>query len=280
MPEISLVVCLHREGDLLRRLLGHAEGCYDDLVVVHDGPDETGVRQLVESRGGRFFERPRTYQQEPHWPFAWAQTRHDWILRLDADEFPGDEARAWLRSFRGASEPAEEISGYTFILPLWDGKRARTRRWPRRVCLLNRQRVRYFGMADQAPIADGRFVPNDLVVHHQPERKCYGVRYTLLRPKVRHWHREIARALLGRPTDLPCWRWDSPDWPRKWEQVRRRPLLTGLTRFVLSPFRNARDMVRHGEFPWPSYLTFFPLQHALTCLSYMRLRRAVRRRAP
>lgn len=36
MPKISLVVCLYKERDLLERLLQHAEGCYDDLVVVHD----------------------------------------------------------------------------------------------------------------------------------------------------------------------------------------------------------------------------------------------------
>jgi glycosyltransferase involved in cell wall biosynthesis len=40
MPRISLVVCLYKERDLLERLLHQAEGYYDDLVVVHDGPEE------------------------------------------------------------------------------------------------------------------------------------------------------------------------------------------------------------------------------------------------
>ncbi|NJK90806.1 MAG: glycosyltransferase [Blastochloris sp.] len=39
MPKISLIVCLYKERDLLERLLQHAEGCYDDLVVVHDGSE-------------------------------------------------------------------------------------------------------------------------------------------------------------------------------------------------------------------------------------------------
>jgi hypothetical protein len=277
MPEVSLVVCVHRERDLLERQLEHAEGCYDDLVVVHDGPDDTDVRSLVERRHGRFFERQRCFQQEPHWPFAWEQARHDWILRWDADEFPSDELREWLRLFRSRPEPPADVSGYTAIWPLWDGRRARTAKWPRSVILLDRRRVRFIGVADQAPLPDGRYLPLDLVVHHQPKRKNYGVGYTLLNPKVRRWQREIARALLGKPTDLPCWRWDSPDWPEKWDQIRRRPLLTGLIRLVLSVYWNAREMIQQGELPRPSFLAFFPLEHASICLAYARLRRAQRR---
>ena len=133
MPKICLVVCLYKERDLLERLLQHAEGCYDDLVVVHDGPEDdtletddrkpgvgpkspsrrredvfvpshrwpamavdfslpteaTGAaplwlekreppkagstHELVARHGGRFFEGPRCWQQEPHWPFAWSK---------------------------------------------------------------------------------------------------------------------------------------------------------------------------------------------------------------
>lgn len=280
MPALTLAVCIYRERDMLQRQLERAGGCYDDLVVVHDGPDDSSVRSLVEAHGGRFFEQPRRFQQEPHWPFAWGEAHHDWILRWDADEFPDEALHNWLRAFRNAPEPAEDVSGFTCILPLWDGKRARTSRWPRRVALINRNRVRYIGIADQPPIADGRFVDLELVLHHQPLRACYGIRYTALNPKVRRWHDAIAQSLLGRPTDLPCWRWDSPEWPWKWEQIRRRPLATALTRLVLSPIWNARDAIQCGEFPHPSFLTFFPLQHWLTCMSYMKLRRRARARAP
>lgn len=273
MPKISLVVCLYQERDLLQRLLECAEGCYDDFVAVHDGLDETDVRSLVEQYGGRFFERPRAFHQEPHWPFAWEQARHDWILRWDADEFPSVELIQWLKAFRHQPEPPQEISGYTCVLPHWDGKRARTKKWPRRVVFLNRQRVRYFGIAHQAPIADGKFEPLNFILHHQPKRKAYGIRYTLGRKKVRRWQEETARALLGKPTDLPCWRWTSNEWPKKWEQIRRRPILTGLYRLAFSPIWNAREMIQHGEFPRLSFLTFFPLQHWLTCWSYHRARK-------
>lgn len=277
MPKLSLAVCLYREREFLERLLDRSVRCYDDLVVVHDGPDADDVRALVESRDGRFFERPRQFQQEPHWPFAWEQARHDWILRWDADEFPSEDLRRWLQAFRTQPEPLNDISGYTCIWPLWDGRRARTKRWPRRVCLVHRQRVRYFGIVHQGPIADGRFASLTLVLHHQPALKNYGIRYTLARPKVRRWQRETGRSLLGMPTDLACWRWHDPNWPKKFEEIRRRPLWTATKRLIFSPIGNALEMIHCGEIPRPSMLTFFPLQHFLTCLSYVRARAEQRR---
>src|SRR6266446_5052811 len=115
MPGVSLVVCLHQQRELLERLLKISAGCFDDLVVVHDGPDTTGVGALVAAGGGRFFERRREYEQEPHWPFAWEQAAHDWILRLDADEFPSEELKAWLKNFRASAGPEESVSGFTCV---------------------------------------------------------------------------------------------------------------------------------------------------------------------
>lgn len=279
MPELSLVVCIYRERDLLARLLERTDGCYDDLVVVHDGPDDTDVRSLVEQYGGRFFERPRHYAHEAHWAFAWAQARNDWILRWDADEYPSAALKDWIRAFRAQPEPPADISGFTCVWPLWDGRRARTKTWPRRIFLINRQRVRHFAVAHQPPIPDGRLMPLGLVLEHQPKQKNYGLRYTLKLPKVRHWQDHSARALLGKPTDLPCWRWDSPDWPDKWEQIRQRPLRTAIRRLLLSPIWNSREMIAHGQFPWPSLVISFPLQHWMTCMSYRKMLRRTGKQA-
>jgi hypothetical protein len=274
MPAISLVVCLYREGDLLARLLQHAAECYDDLVVVHDGQDTTGVREIVAAAGGRFFERPRAFQQEPHWPFAWEQAAHDWILRLDADEFPSEELKRWLHAFRRESEPAAEISGFTCIWPLWNGRRQVSKKWPAgRNFLFHRQRVRFFGMAEQTPVADRRYEVLDFVLHHQPLRRSHDLRNILARKQAYHWRAIIAQSLLGKPTNLPCWRWDSEEWPVGWEQIRRRPLWTAVKRLTLSPLRVLRDQWRtEGKF-YPLAATIGPIHHALVCLKYGQLRR-------
>ena len=273
MPALSLVVCLHNEREFLQRLLQKSEGCYDDLVVVHDGPDEAGVRPVVEAAGGRFFERPLERQQERHWPFAWGQAKHDWILRLDADEFPSDELKAWLRQFRQAPAPAENVSAYACIWPLWNGSRAITTKWPDgHTYLFHRQRVRYFGMPEQGAIPDGRCESQDFILHHQPKRNSHGLRNILVRKQSYRWRASIARALLAKPTDLPCWRWESEAWPPEWEQIRRHPLRTALSRLTRGTFRGLRAQWRREKRFFPEAAISGPVFHFLMCLKFWRLR--------
>jgi hypothetical protein len=275
MPAISLVVCLHRQRDLLERLLHESQGHYDDLVVVHDGPDDDHVREIVDYAGGRFFvPGKREFQQEPHWPFAWAQAKYDWILRLDADEFPSAEMNKWLQEFRRAPEPSPAISGYTCIWPMWNGRREITKKWPAgRHFLFHRMRVKFFGMAEQTPIPSGDCKPLAFTLHHHPHRKSYGLHNILIRKQAYVWRERIAVALLGQPTDLPCWRWESSEWPPHWEQIRQRPIWTAFDRILRDTLRTLRDQWRAEGKIFPSAALNTTIHHALICLKYWRIRR-------
>lgn len=273
MPAISLVVCVHLQRDLLERLISKSQGCYDELIVEHDIPDMQNVREAVETANGKFFERPPTPCQEPHWPFMWRQAKHDWILRLDADEFPSDEMKVWLREFGRAPEPPPEVSGYTCIWPLWDGKRAVTKRWPAgRLFLFNKQRVRFFGIGEQSPMPDGICPPLDLILCHQPYRKSYGLRNQLTRhPRGRLF---IVHSLLGKPTGLNCWRWESQEWPLAWEQIRQKPLWTALKRTIKGIIFSLRDQWRAEGKVFPLITLSNPMHFFLISLEFRRLRRS------
>jgi len=276
MPALSLVVCVHLQRDLLERLLRQSAGCYDDLVVVHDGPDASGARSVVEAAGGRFFERPRQFTHESHWPFAWQECRHDWILLFDTDEFPSDELRSWLVAFRHAPEP-DRVSGYRCIWPLWNGVKAVSRRWPSgRLFLIDRRSIRYFGMGEQRPIPDLRYVDLPYILCHQPLRRSYGIRNIIFRKSARHWQTRIATSLLGTPLDLPLWRWSSNVWPEDWEQLRRHPLRTGLYRQIRWPLRSLRDQWKLEKRFFPTAALTGPLHHLMIGLAYWRLRRKSR----
>ncbi|MFA6560860.1 MAG: glycosyltransferase [Verrucomicrobiia bacterium] len=268
MPAVSMVVCLYRERDFLSRLLAHAEGCYDDLVVVHDGPDLDDVRSLVEAHGGRFFERPRRFAHESHFIFAWKQCRHDWIFRPDADEFPSLQLVEWFRNFRAAPEPAADTSGFEFIFPLWNGSSQATSRWPYRQALFNRQRIRFVGLSEQWFVADGKWERVARILCHEPGNKNYGMDYLLRMAKRKRWLYATVLGLMRPPAALDCWRWEDAGWPKKWEAVRRHPLRTAVTRLFSSFWGNACEMIQSGEPFKPLLLTHYPLHHWITCTTF------------
>ena len=269
MPKISLVVCVHKQRQLLERLIRESRGCYDELVVEHDVPDTENIKEVVAAAGGKFFERPPVFLQEPHWPFLWAQAAHDWILRMDADEFPSTELKIWLQEFRRAPEPPTEVSGYTCIWPLWNGCRAVSKKWPAgHVFLFNKQRVRFFGMCEQGPVPDGKFLPLDLTLHHQPARVSFSLHNMIFRKQAREGRASIVKCLLGKPTDLACWRWTDEQWPLQWEQIRQHPLQTSLRRLVMGTLRGLRDQWRAERRLFPIPAVAGPIFHFLTCLKF------------
>ena len=308
MPSISLVVCLFRERDFLKRLLSETEGLFDDLIVVHDGteviggsvsnkerpapldyaecatgeikeagyvesqgrPDRDSIAELVRQYGGRFFAGPRCYQQEPHWPFAWLQAKHEWILRLDADEFPSAPLKEWLGAFRKQPEPTGEIAGYTCVWPLWNGRRAVTEHWPNgRIFLFHKRRVRFIGMVEEVPIPEGVFDPLKLVLRHEPKRRSYGLSNLVFRRQAYNWRRVIAESLLRPPTKLPRWRWSSEIWPQQWTEIQRHPLITALKRPPRVILRQSFEMWRtEGKFSLSAVLGT-GLHQLLLCCRFM-----------
>lgn len=239
---------------MLARLLQACCGCYDELIVVHAGPNKTApaVREIASYYHGHYLARPHLGYQEYHWPFAWSKAQYDWILRLDVDELPTPSMVEWLQRFRKSASSPKNVSIYTCIWPLWNGRKNLTSRWPRdRIFLFNRNTVRFFAIPEQTPIPDGTCVSIDVVLNHHPHRKSFGFYNVLVRHQAYIWRRIIARSLLRNPTDLPCWRWTEPSWPKGWRQLRSQPLLTGCKRLLKWPVETVGAMIRHGEFPFP-----------------------------
>jgi len=337
MPKITLVVCLHKERDLLERLLKHSEGCYDELVVVHDGPEnaecehvpagagreacckqpegrdelerarqmpnpESGIKasvcytsnwkspeelslrepnappielaidysnlppdspiptgyrlatghpvpgsvhELVQQYGGRFFEGPRCFQQEPHWPFAWWVASHDWILRLDADEFPTLELKEWLMDFKQNYKIPYAQCEFLAVWPLWNGVMASTKYWPTgRLFLMDRQQNTFFGMVEQTPTPLGEVQSCDKTLAHQPSRKSYGFRNIVLRRQAYIWRSVIAGSLIKSPLLLPRWKCQHSLWPAPWSGKIQSPLAQAIWSLFCLPLFQAREMIR------------------------------------
>jgi len=348
MPAISLVVCLYKQRDLLERLLQHADGCYDDLVLIHDGPEDevrppidslgipgkaepyipttdpfasrnpnnpegtgivvpshlfpkmavdfsipgeadqgnafwrlkTGVpkpnsiHELVGRYGGRTFEGVRQFTHEPHWPFAWSVCENDWVLLWDADEYPDENLRRWLKAFREGVEQYEGISGFTCIWPLWNGRSSPSLVWPDgRLFLINRKKVRYCGIGEFRPQPDTEYQSLDLILHHRPDRKSYGYRNSVLRKMPYLWRRKIALSLLKTPLQLPRWRWSSDQWPQPFAKMVESPVQYGLSAALLTWRWVAKSLWKHRLWRVLYSAPCAGWHHALICLDLLLLRK-------
>jgi hypothetical protein len=128
-------------------------------------------------------------------------------------------------------------------------------------------------MVEHTPVADGRFEPLDLVLHHQPARKSYGLVNLLLRKQAYRWRARIARSLLDEPAKLACWRWDARPWPPLWEEIRQRPFRAACKRLVHGTLAGLRDQWKAERRSWPFAAISGPIHHALIAFEYSRLRR-------
>ena len=345
MIKISLVVCLYKERDLLERLLTQCDGCYDDLIVVHDGveyqnlngesgecgksfkasaiipsvryspdwqtpeslslkkpeapsvelaldyaemapnaPIPTGYRlvegdpvsgsihELVAQHGGSFYEGPRCFQQEPHWPFAWWVAKHEWIFRLDADEFPNEDLKEWIISFRKGPE-TNLPAGYLCIWTQWDGeKELPSGSDASRLFFFNKKRVNFFGMVEHTPMLEGEVIPLNLLLHHRPMRPSYGLKNLLFRKQNAIWKKVIASSLMGTPLQLPRWRYSSEQWSPHWSYIREHPIQKIFSSLTIGPIRDIVHGIKKGRKIRVNDVMATVLHQSLMALAYYRTR--------
>ena len=273
MPAVTMIVCTYGDRVPLSRLLEQSRGCYDELIVIHDGPDFEDVRTLVEQYGGRFMERPRAFSQEPHSPFAIGQASHDWILRFDTDEYPSTELKNWLREFRNADHVEATIAGYQWICPAWDGRKPITKNWPNKsVRLFDRRHVSVVGVCENGPQADPDYIMPKIPLRfcHEPPVRSHGLQNIFGKKRTAQARNNLVQALFGSPLEHPTWRYQADVWPSGWQDVKEHPIRTGLWRLVVWPPRQALAMLIAGDLPRPSVFGHAGVFHARLCFEFWR----------
>lgn len=137
---------------------------FDEVIVVDSNSTDSTV-EIANSLGFRVenFTWNGLYPKKKQWQLENLQTRHDWILFIDADEVPTAQLIAELRDHRNAMAQGQ-ISA--FDIPLDYVFSGRVLRFGHRVvkrALVHRQRVQF-------PVIDDLDAPGmgELEGHYQP----------------------------------------------------------------------------------------------------------------
>jgi glycosyltransferase involved in cell wall biosynthesis len=222
-PRISACVVARNEERLIGRCLSSFADLVDEIVFVHDGECTDRTLEIAERFGCRIFARPLRGHADASKVFAFSQTRYEWILGVDADEFLSDGLRAHLHEL--VSDP--DVNGYRFLWPFWDGRRyvsSPEKSW-RKLQLYRRGALHAVGNLHLTIHVDEPVRDVDYVLEHRPEYNNWTLRTTLT--KWRGWARVGAREHLSPYSELPTFNWNgATEWsPRRRVLNHLSPLL-------------------------------------------------------
>lgn len=240
-PPIAVSACLvvRNEEAVIQRCLESLHGVADEIVLVHDGLCEDQTVAIAERLHCRVFVRDAVGDPEYHTVFAYQQSRGEWLLTLDADEFLSAEMAAVIPELIAQ----DTYAGWEFRWPMWDGARYITH-GPYKLSLFRRADTSLVGHLQSSEQVRGRIGRREETLHHQPRYNNFTAHSVLT--KWRHWCRVQARELVSPYSDLPKFNYSGPDtWPGHRRAMNvLSPVLAlpnGVAHFVLAISRAVRD---------------------------------------
>ena len=90
MEKISACLVVFNEEKLIERCLESLKGAVDEIIIIHDGDCQDNTLKIAATYGAKIYEKPHIGFAEEYRPFAYEQTKNNWILQIDADEFLSD----------------------------------------------------------------------------------------------------------------------------------------------------------------------------------------------
>ena len=87
MKPITTILVVNNEEHIVRRCLESIKPISSEIIVIHDGKCADKSLKIASEFTEKVFERKKYYCPEPHLVDALYMAHHDWILRLDADEY-------------------------------------------------------------------------------------------------------------------------------------------------------------------------------------------------
>ena len=233
-PLISACIVARNEEATIERCLESLRDVADEIVLVHDGPCADRTLEIAARFGCRITVAPMYGHSEHHTPLAYEQARGEWLLGIDADEFLSDELRKGLRALVGEAD-REDVNGYAFFWPHWNGERYVSERGPFKLACFRRRATRLVGVIHSQERVDGRVRRIALRLDHRPHGPRRRMSIILA-----HWRRRArlhARELLRDLNEIPRFNYAGRvQWSRRREWINRwSPLLiipAGLQTFL------------------------------------------------
>lgn len=161
---ISACIVAYNEAGVITRCLDSIKDLVDEIIFVHDGECSDQTIEIVKRYTDKVFVRPHAGMMEAHLVFAYKQAKSDWILRIDADEFFDQADIEKLKSIID-----DDISGISFRWEMWNGERVVDLKGSRKLCLFERNKMKFCGIPHGSEIVEGKILKSDIWLRHRPK---------------------------------------------------------------------------------------------------------------
>ncbi|PIR12916.1 hypothetical protein COV49_03880 [Candidatus Falkowbacteria bacterium CG11_big_fil_rev_8_21_14_0_20_39_10] len=231
MNKISVCLIVYNEEEHIKRCLESVEGVVDEIIVVHDGECRDRTLEICKNFTDKVYIRPHKGAMEFHVPFIIDKALGNWILRIDADEFLSKELRNNLRKI----VKDNNVDGYKFLWPFWNGNKYITKNWPYKLALFKKDKISFLGLLHQPIIVRGKTKPQNLIIKHQPDYNNFI--WNTFKTKWLKWAKIQARNYLSDFHKIEKINYPNKNWPLIILLRRKFPLLTIPIDFFSALFR-------------------------------------------
>ena len=222
--KISAIIPVYHGEKTIEETLKSIKGVVDEIIIVHDGPCKDNTLKISRKYTKKVYIRPHKGRSAFPFAFGLKKAKYNWILKLDDDESLSKPLRANIRKLI----ERKDADAFSFIHPLWDGKKSITKTWPRKTALVRKSKISYLGFPgfDMTINHVGKTEKTNYVMIHKPE-KNQDVGWLGFREKVlKRYAPDQAKNLLKDFSEFPTFQYREKDFPLKIRIRKKFPLMT------------------------------------------------------
>jgi len=220
--KISGVLVIHNEEKVLERALKSIAGVVDEILVVHDGPCSDESINLCTKYKCKIYIRKFEGNAEPHRVWVYGQTKYNWILQIDADEYVSAELQRNLLKLA----QDDSVACYEFIWPIWNGCKYVTSEWPYKKFLFKKDKITFSPIPHSEIQVAGVTKRLNYRVEHKPNYNNFSI--DAFFKKHRKWTKVHAAYLLKNPKEIVGFPESIPVQLPKYYFIKKHPYLFAL----------------------------------------------------
>lgn len=234
--KISGIIIVHNEDKIIEEALKSLKKSIDEIIVIHDGPCKDNTLKISRKYTKKVYQTKHKGRSAFNLITALKKTKYPWIIKIDADE---SLSLNMQKNLKKLIKNNPSYDSFSFIHPLWDGKKAITKTWPRKTPLAKKSKISYLAFPgfDMNMPTNGKTLNTNYVLYHKP-LKNQDVGWKGFKEKVlKRYAKSQAKYLLKNFNEFEKYNYPRKDFPLKIKIRTKLPLLTNFLYSILIFFK-------------------------------------------